>query len=136
MNGVILQTIEGLDDPNVAVADIQDAYTVQGKSHVWCSDDPWAYGLSIYSVTSPSSFESNAPFHPTPEGQEEIAEHVIPVVRQWFAQPDDPPASTPPAVDPPMTGPADDRVRSALRSARTAERPTRADATGRAARPA
>ena len=79
-----MQTITGLNDPNVAVADISGAYTVQGTSHIWCSDDPWAYGLSIYSVTSPSSFESQAPFHPTPDGQESIAEHVIPVVRQWF----------------------------------------------------
>lgn len=69
----------------VALADISDAYTPQGSSHIWCTDDPWAYGLSIYHITDPDSFESQAPFHPTPDGQESIAEHVIPTVRQLFA---------------------------------------------------
>ncbi len=84
-NEAIEDTINGLKDPDVAVADISGAYDVQGVSHIWCSDDPWAYGLSIYSVTSPTSFESKAPFHPTPDGQDSIAEHVVPVVKQWFA---------------------------------------------------
>jgi lysophospholipase L1-like esterase len=83
-NELIEDTINGLGDPDVAVADISQAYDVQGVSHIWCSDAPWAYGLSIYSVTSPSSFDSKAPFHPTPDGQDSIAEHVVPVVRKWF----------------------------------------------------
>ena len=83
-NEHIEDAITALNDPDVAVADISQAYDVQGTSHIWCSNDPWAYGLSIYSVTSPSSFESRAPFHPTPEGQDSIAEHVVPVIQQWF----------------------------------------------------
>jgi lysophospholipase L1-like esterase len=70
---------------DVLLADISQAYTPQGSSHIWCTDDPWAYGLSIYHVTDPDSFDSQAPFHPTPDGQESIAEHVIPVVRQLFS---------------------------------------------------
>ena len=108
INGIITDTITGLNDPNVAVADISGAYTVKDALHTWCSDDPWAYGLSIYSVTSPSSFWSQAPFHPTPDGQESIAEHVVPVVRQWFAQPDlpeePPPATSEPELAPTTTG--------------------------------
>ena len=69
MNGTITETIKGLDDPNVAVADVSDAYTPQGQNHRWCSRDPWAYGLSIIHVTDPFSIESQAPFHPTPAGR-------------------------------------------------------------------
>ena len=80
LNGTIRQTVEGLG-PDVGFADISTAYEPQGVSHIWCTDAPWAYGLSIYKVTEPSSFESQAPFHPTPQGQESIAAHVIPAVR-------------------------------------------------------
>ena len=103
LNGIITETVDALDDPNVAVADISGAYTAQGTSHIWCSDDPWAYGLSIYSVTSPSSFESQAPFHPTPDGQESVAEHVIPVVHQWFAPATPTDSETPVSTDPEPT---------------------------------
>jgi lysophospholipase L1-like esterase len=77
-NSVIRTTIAGLDLPGVAVADLSDAYF----GHTWCTPDPWAYGLSIYTVTDPSSFESEAPFHPTPRGQRELASIVAPVVRK------------------------------------------------------
>ena len=83
LNGVISETVEGLG-PDVGLADISTAYEPQGVSHIWCTDAPWAYGLSIYKVTHPDSFESQAPFHPTPQGQESIAAHVIPVVRKLF----------------------------------------------------
>ncbi|MGP0029139.1 MAG: SGNH/GDSL hydrolase family protein [Acidimicrobiales bacterium] len=75
LNSTIASTIKGLGDPNVAVADISHALA----GHEWCSSDPWAYGLSIYKVTHPSSFESQAPFHPTPAGQSAIAALVEPV---------------------------------------------------------
>ena len=84
MNDTITETIRGLDDPNVAVADVSHAYTPQRQNHRWCSRDPWAYGLSIIHVTDPLSIESQAPFHPTPAGQESIAEHVTPTVRTLF----------------------------------------------------
>jgi lysophospholipase L1-like esterase len=83
-NETIEDAITALDDPDVVLADISGAYVVQGVSHIWCSDTPWAYGLSIYSMTSPSSFRSNAPFHPTPDGQQSIAEHVVPAIQHWF----------------------------------------------------
>jgi hypothetical protein len=86
LNSVITDTITGLGRANVTVADISRAYTPQGVSHIWCSDAPWAYGLSIYKVTHPSSFESQAPFHPTPAGQESLAAHVIPAVRAIFGE--------------------------------------------------
>ncbi|MFN8025147.1 MAG: GDSL-type esterase/lipase family protein [Acidimicrobiia bacterium] len=83
-NTAIASAINGLDDPNVVLADISQAYTPQGVSHIWCSDDPWAYGLSIISVTDPSSFDSKAPFHPTPDGQASISAHVIAAARTFF----------------------------------------------------
>jgi lysophospholipase L1-like esterase len=87
LDQTILSTINGLKDPNVAVADISQAYSPQGVSHSWCTADPWAYGLSIYHVYDPSSFDSQAPFHPTPDGQNSIAAYVIGTARQFFAAP-------------------------------------------------
>jgi lysophospholipase L1-like esterase len=87
IDGIIEKTVAGLKDKNVALADISDAYTPHGTSHIWCAKDPWAYGLSIYSMAHPSSFDSQAPFHPTPDGQDSIAAHVIPLVRTFFPPP-------------------------------------------------
>jgi len=87
VDGIIESTVNGLKDPNVAFADISGAYTPQGQSHIWCTTDPWAYGLSIFSLTNPDSLESKAPFHPTPDGQESIAQHVIPAIRGFFPPP-------------------------------------------------
>ncbi len=78
LNSTIETTITGLHDPGVAVADISHAL----DGHQWCTDDPWDYGLSIYKVDDPDSFESQAPFHPTPEGQQAIAARVAPVARR------------------------------------------------------
>jgi lysophospholipase L1-like esterase len=84
MNGIIESTIAGIGKKNVAVVDISRAYQPAGVDHRWCSADPWAYGLSIYHFTDPSSFSSNAPFHPTPAGQEAIAEGVVAGVSKLF----------------------------------------------------
>jgi hypothetical protein len=84
LNADILRTISGLGRANVGVADISAAYTPQGVSHIWCSADPWAYGLSIYKISQPTSLWSLAPFHPTPAGQESLAAHVIPGVQTLF----------------------------------------------------
>jgi lysophospholipase L1-like esterase len=78
LDKLIDDTIGGLHDSNVVVANISDVL----KGHEWCTSDPWAYGLSIYSVTDPLSFKSQAPFHPTPTGQAAIANAVEPVVRK------------------------------------------------------
>ena len=80
LDTLIIQTINGLHDPNVAVADISKAF----DGHEWCTPDPWAYGLSIYSVTNPDSFYSQAPFHPTPQGQQQLATLLKPVIDQLF----------------------------------------------------
>ena len=87
LNQQIADTIDGLDDPDVALADISGAYSPAGSSHIWCTDDPWAYGLSIYHMYDPDSFDSQAPFHPTPDGQNSIAEHVTPAVSKLFDLP-------------------------------------------------
>lgn len=84
LNQLITSTVQGLNDPHVAVADISRAYTPGRSNHRWCTSDPWSYGLSIYSVLSPSSFESQAPFHPTPRGQASIAGLVVPTVERLF----------------------------------------------------
>ena len=81
-NTVITSTITALDQPGVVVADVSDAYA----GHRWCTRDPWAYGLSIYSVLDPTSFLSQAPFHPTPAGQREIAALVTPVARRLLSR--------------------------------------------------
>jgi lysophospholipase L1-like esterase len=49
----------------VTVADLFDVM----DGHKFCTDDPWTYGLSILLLDT----ESQAPFHPTPAGQEAIA---------------------------------------------------------------
>jgi lysophospholipase L1-like esterase len=77
-NTVVTSTITALDQPGVVVADVSDAFA----GHTWCTDDPWAYGLSIYSVFNPTTFLSQAPFHPTPTGQRRIAALVTPVARK------------------------------------------------------
>jgi lysophospholipase L1-like esterase len=87
LNHDLTSTLTGLKDPNVAVADVSGAYTPTGENHRWCQPDPWAYGLSIYSVYSPSSFKSQAPFHPTPAGQASIANYVIPTLLKLFGGP-------------------------------------------------
>lgn len=95
MNAAIIGSIPTLGSTNVAVADISKAYEPGGADHRWCTNDPWAYGLSIYSVLHPSSFKSQAPFHPTPQGQQRIAELVGPTVLALFErQPPVPPSTT------------------------------------------
>ena len=81
LDATVVKTIDGLGNPDVAVADLSGALA----GHEWCTSNPWAYGLSIYHVTSPSSFESQAPFHPTPRGQQQLASLVQPVVDRLFA---------------------------------------------------
>jgi len=108
LNDALTTTIHGLHNPDVAVADASGAYTPTGENHRWCTSDPWAYGLSIYSVFDPSSFKSQAPFHPTPEGQASIASFVIPTVLELFPsapRPTVPTTSSAPAGTTPSTPP-------------------------------
>ncbi len=84
MNGIITSTISGLKQKNVGVADISNAYQPADVDHRWCSDTPWAYGMSIFHFTDPFSFYSKAPFHPTPAGQQAIAEGVVAGVSALF----------------------------------------------------
>ncbi len=44
--------------------------------HRWCTDDPWVYGPSIRVGLN----QSMAPFHPTPAGQQAIADKVASVL--------------------------------------------------------
>jgi lysophospholipase L1-like esterase len=81
LNGDIVRTITGLHLANVGVVDLSSAF----DGHRWCSSDPWDYGLSIISLSNPSSLLSQAPFHPTPRGQQQIASLVKPVVNRLFA---------------------------------------------------
>jgi lysophospholipase L1-like esterase len=83
LNSTIRTTINALHTRGVAVADTTDAMVAaNGTSHRWCSPQPWAYGLSIFTVTDPRSLTSQAPFHPTPDGQRRYAALVTPVVRR------------------------------------------------------
>jgi len=86
MNRLIKTTVVNATKkkPGVAVADIEKVYQEENADHRWCSSDPWAYGLSIYRVSDPSSFNSLAPFHPTIDGQKAIAEAIEPSVVLLF----------------------------------------------------
>ena len=66
LNNTIIEAVGGMD--GVAVADISSVM----DGHHWCSDDPWVYGLSILYL----NHKSQAPFHPTPAGQQAIADIV------------------------------------------------------------
>ena len=86
LNREIRTTVKAIDDPNVVVADTDRAYTQSGEHHGWCSKDPWAYGLSVLHLFEPSTLHSQAPFHPTPRGQQAIAALVEPTVKQLFGR--------------------------------------------------
>jgi GDSL-like Lipase/Acylhydrolase family len=82
LDTTIRSTINRLHAPGVAVADTSKAMVAaNGTNHRWCSPQPWAYGLSIFTVTDPRSLTSQAPFHPTPDGQRRYAALVTPVAR-------------------------------------------------------
>jgi lysophospholipase L1-like esterase len=81
LNRTITQAITGLHLANVSLVDLSSAF----DGHRWCSSDPWDYGLSIFSLSHPSSLLSQAPFHPTPRGQQQIASLVKPAVNRLFA---------------------------------------------------
>ncbi len=82
LNRAIRTTVAGLRDPSVAVVDSDRAYRRGGADHRWCSKDPWAYGLSVLHLFEPDTLHSQAPFHPTPEGQASIATLVVPAVQR------------------------------------------------------
>jgi len=84
MDSTIVSTIQGLKMKNVSVVDLRKAYQPNGVDHRWCSGSQWAYGLSIYHFYDPKTFDSQAPFHPTPSGQQSIALHVVPAIVQLF----------------------------------------------------
>jgi lysophospholipase L1-like esterase len=82
LDTTIRTAINRLHAPGVSVADTSHAMVAaNGTNHRWCSPQPWAYGLSIFTVTDPRSLTSQAPFHPTPDGQRRYAALVTPVVR-------------------------------------------------------
>jgi lysophospholipase L1-like esterase len=86
LNGEIRRSVKALADPDVTVAATDRAYTQGGTRHGWCSKDPWAYGLSVFHELEPDTLHSQAPFHPSPRGQEAIAAIVTPTVKQLFGQ--------------------------------------------------
>ena len=71
LNQTITNTVKEL--PGVEVADISQVM----DGHRWCSDDPWTYGLSVLWL----DYKSQAPFHPTRDGQKAIAEIVKGVIK-------------------------------------------------------
>jgi lysophospholipase L1-like esterase len=81
LNRQIIQTIGGLHLANVSVVNLSSAF----DGHRWCSADPWDYGLSIINPADPLSLLSQAPFHPTPHGQQQIARVIKPAINRLFA---------------------------------------------------
>lgn len=71
LNDLLKDTVAGL--PGVSVADI--SHSLDG--HEFCTSDPWTYGLTVLALDT----SSNAPFHPTPAGQQAIAAIVEATLR-------------------------------------------------------
>ncbi len=85
LNQAIRAGLKG--QPGVTIADTSNAMAgPKGQNHRWCSSQPWAYGLSVFSLTDPTSLLSQAPFHPTPEGQARFAALVSPVAKRVLAR--------------------------------------------------
>jgi hypothetical protein len=81
LNQAIRAALKG--QPGVTIADTSNAMTgPRGQDHRWCSALPWAYGLSIFQLSNPSSLLSQAPFHPTVPGQTRFAALVTPVAKR------------------------------------------------------
>ena len=85
LNGDIQTAVADL--PSSANASYVDITNVLA-GHTWCSADPWDYGFStaytwqnLVQWLAGGSY-TQAPFHPTPEGQEAIAAAVLPTVEQ------------------------------------------------------
>ena len=73
--GALNSDIHGVADqyPNVVFVPAPGGFA----QHRWCSSDPWVYGPSMISLGQVLSGNVNpAPFHPTPEGQAAIANHI------------------------------------------------------------
>jgi lysophospholipase L1-like esterase len=87
LNQEIVTTIKGRSVPGVALADTSNAMVgPDGKNHRWCSAQPWAYGLSVFKSTNPLTVTSQAPFHPTPDGQRRYAALVTPVLKRLLGR--------------------------------------------------
>ncbi len=71
LQDTLISAVAGL--PGVTVADI--SHSLDG--HEFCTDDPWTYGLTVLALDR----SSNAPFHPTPAGQQAIAAIVESTLR-------------------------------------------------------
>lgn len=67
LNATIRDSLRG--EEHVMIADASHAL----DGHEWCTPEPWAYGASVLS-RNPAS---QAPFHPTPAGQQAIARVVL-----------------------------------------------------------
>ena len=52
------------------------------RNHTFCSADPWTYDLSALVIDGDGEVRSQAPFHPTPEGQEELARGLSAAIRE------------------------------------------------------
>jgi len=71
LQDTLIDAVHGL--PGVTVADISHAL----DGHEFCTSDPWTYGLTVLALNT----SSNAPFHPTPDGQKAIAAIVESTLR-------------------------------------------------------
>jgi lysophospholipase L1-like esterase len=87
LNQEITTAIKGLSVKGVALANTSNAMVgPDGTNHRWCSPQPWAYGLSVFKITNLLTISSQAPFHPTPDGQRRFAALVTPVLKQLLAK--------------------------------------------------
>jgi lysophospholipase L1-like esterase len=71
----VADTIRSRQSKTLGFVDLLTAFA----GHTWCTSQPWAYDLSMDSV---ANSQSQAPFHPTPAGQEVIAGLVERELRQ------------------------------------------------------
>lgn len=71
LSDTLTAAVQGMK--GVEVADISGSMA----GHKFCTSDPWTYGLTILALND----DSKAPFHPTPEGQAQIAALVEAAIR-------------------------------------------------------
>jgi len=80
LDSLIISTVESLDNPDIAVADLSHAL----DGHEWCTADPWAYG-SRFTRSMTVELRFAGALHPTRRGRRRWPIHRA-VIDQLFSR--------------------------------------------------